>query len=84
MGFRALHHCGLTHVLTIYTLWVPIDLPVGEAKKNGTLIFVGIIHDLIERKLTEQQLQPSQKMEMVGQLSGGIAHRLFPQRRRAR
>ncbi|MBH5368810.1 PAS domain S-box protein [Bradyrhizobium glycinis] len=52
----------------------PMDLSVGEARQDGELIFVGIVHDLTARKLTEQQLQQAQKMETVGQLSGGIAH----------
>ena len=52
----------------------PIDLSVGQARQDGELIFVGIVHDLTARKLTEQQLQQAQKMETVGQLSGGIAH----------
>ncbi|AMA59230.1 PAS domain S-box protein [Bradyrhizobium sp. CCGE-LA001] len=52
----------------------PMDLSVGQARQDGELIFVGIIHDLSARKLTEQQLQQAQKMETVGQLSGGIAH----------
>ena len=52
----------------------PMDLSVGEAKQDGELIFVGIIHDLTARKHTEEQLRQAQKMEMVGQLSGGIAH----------
>jgi len=51
----------------------PMDVSVGEAKQDGEPIFVGIIHDLTERKLTEQ-LQQQQKMETVGKLSGGIAH----------
>ncbi|QOG17254.1 PAS domain S-box protein [Bradyrhizobium sp. SEMIA] len=52
----------------------PMDLSVGQARQDGELIFVGIVHDLTARKLTEQQLQQAQKMETVGQLSGGIAH----------
>ncbi|WP_245509704.1 hybrid sensor histidine kinase/response regulator [Bradyrhizobium vignae] len=52
----------------------PVDLSVGQARQDGELIFVGIVHDLTARKLTEQQLQQAQKMETVGQLSGGIAH----------
>ncbi|WP_025037452.1 PAS domain S-box protein [Bradyrhizobium sp. DOA9] len=51
-----------------------MDLSVGQARQDGELIFVGIVHDLTARKLTEQQLQQAQKMETVGQLSGGIAH----------
>ncbi|MGY3034781.1 PAS domain S-box-containing protein [Bradyrhizobium sp. USDA 4354] len=52
----------------------PVDLSVGQARQDGELIFVGIVHDLTARKLTERQLQQAQKMETVGQLSGGIAH----------
>ncbi|WP_426419329.1 PAS domain S-box protein [Bradyrhizobium genosp. A] len=52
----------------------PMDLSVGQAIQDGELIFVGIVHDLTARKLTEQQLQQAQKMETVGQLSGAIAH----------
>jgi PAS domain S-box-containing protein len=52
----------------------PMDLSVGEAKRDGGSNFVGIIHDLTERKHTEAQLVQAQKMETVGQLSGGIAH----------
>jgi PAS domain S-box-containing protein len=52
----------------------PMDLSVGEAKQDGSSIFVGVIHDLTDRKRTEAQLIQAQKMEAVGQLSGGIAH----------
>ena len=52
----------------------PMNLSVGEAKQDGEVIYVGIIHDLTGRKQTEQQLVQAQKMEVVGQLSGGIAH----------
>jgi len=52
----------------------PMNLSVGEAKQDGEVVYVGIIHDLSARKRTEEQLVQAQKMEMVGQLSGGIAH----------
>ena len=52
----------------------PFDLSVGEARQHGGSIFVGILHDLTDRKKTEQQLLQAQKMEAVGHLSGGIAH----------
>ncbi|UPK33843.1 PAS domain S-box protein [Bradyrhizobium sp. 186] len=52
----------------------PMDLSVGEAGQDGSSIFVGMIHDLTERKRTEAQLMQAQKMEAVGQLSGGISH----------
>jgi PAS domain S-box-containing protein len=52
----------------------PMELSVGEAKQEEGSIFVGVIHDLTERKQTEEQLHQAQKMEVVGQLSGGVAH----------
>jgi PAS domain S-box-containing protein len=37
----------------------PMDLSVGETKQDGDPIFVGIIHDLTDRKRSEQEVRES-------------------------
>lgn len=51
-----------------------IELSVAESSWDGNQIFVGSVRDVTERKEREQQLQQAQKMEVVGQLTGGVAH----------
>ncbi len=55
----------------------PMELAVGESAEGGNHSFVGIIRDLTERREADKQrdqLRQAQKMEAVGQLTGGLAH----------
>lgn len=52
----------------------PMELAVGEVKHGKTRIFTGFIRDLTARAKMEQDLRQAQKMEAIGQLTGGVAH----------
>ena len=55
----------------------PMELAVGESPQAGNHAFVGIVRNLTERHEADtqrEQLRHSQKMEAVGQLTGGLAH----------
>jgi len=58
-------------------------LSVGEGEFRGERIFMGIVHDISERKADEQQIQELQKellhatrLTATGQLSAALAHEL--------
>ncbi|NVD39919.1 PAS domain S-box protein [Ensifer sp. HO-A22] len=52
----------------------PMELSVGEAVSDERRIFTGFIRDLTSRQRIEEELRQAQKMEAVGQLTGGLAH----------
>jgi PAS domain S-box-containing protein len=53
---------------------IPVELMIVPFQSEGVWLFSGFIRDLTERKQAEEQLRQAQKMEAVGQLTGGLAH----------
>jgi PAS domain S-box-containing protein len=52
----------------------PMHLSVSEFEAEGETYFTGIIHDLSEMKSAQNALHHAQKMEAIGELTGGVAH----------
>ena len=52
----------------------PMELSVGEVRVGKSRIFTGFIRDLSARLRVEAELRQAQKMEAIGQLTGGVAH----------
>src|SRR4029077_8697 len=55
------------------TIWVS-DTAVVVAGSDKHPLMEGIIVDITDRKLLENQLQQARRMEAVGRLAGGVAH----------
>jgi hypothetical protein len=52
----------------------PAEASISKLVEPGKVTLMVIIRDVTARKLLEDQLRQSQKMEAVGQLTGGLAH----------
>jgi len=62
-------HTKFKGIRLLHTRKIPIYNQKGEAS-----YLLGISQDITENKETEEMIRRSQKMEAVGQLSGGVAH----------
>lgn len=52
----------------------PLHLSVGEALIGEERIFVAVLHDLTSRRAAEAALARSQRLDAIGQMTGGISH----------
>jgi len=52
----------------------PVQISMRFASIGGDEVVLAIVRDLSEREVIEAQLRQAQKMEAIGQLTGGMAH----------
>jgi PAS domain S-box-containing protein len=52
----------------------PVELRLSPAQLGAARHLIMVARDVTERRAMERQLQQSQRMESIGQLTGGLAH----------
>ncbi|HXP95580.1 MAG TPA: PAS domain S-box protein, partial [Telmatospirillum sp.] len=52
----------------------PLELALGEWSDGGRRFFTAVLRDITQRKALEESVRRAQKMEVIGQFSGGVAH----------
>ena len=53
---------------------IKVEVSITAFERRGRHVFNGFIRDLTEKIAAETQIRQAQKMEAVGQLTGGVAH----------
>ncbi len=54
--------------------WIVASMFPVANERGEVYRFVGVAHDITDRKSTEEQLRHSQKLEAIGTLASGVAH----------